>query len=329
MATNDNPAVAGNVTDTTPIDALAGILDEPEPPENGEDEAHADDDAEAGGADEVADGIDAKSEEDPDEKTEADKQDGTPEPTGGRFVEHSARVKLPDGTTTTVAELAQGYFRQSDYSRKTQEIAETRQAVENERAWVSQTTQQLQHQLGTMTAMLDQWKPRRPETSPEEDPMGWLTYQQQSEAWKEWQGSLDAQAQYLYGQQWHDYQTRLASEARAFVQKFPAMSDPEKMRTFLQEASRTFGAKYGFSQEEIASIGDHRFLLVIRDVMRADRLSAGASAVKDQIKGKPKMVRGGRRGGDPSQDAKRARIDRLRETGSRADGVRSLMDLDL
>jgi hypothetical protein len=38
----------------------------------------------------------------------------------------SAKVKLADGTEITIDELQKGYMRQSDYTKKTQELAQKR-----------------------------------------------------------------------------------------------------------------------------------------------------------------------------------------------------------
>lgn len=335
---HDNPAEAGTGADatasedfTTQIDAIAGILDDPET-DTEEDEAHAEDDAEGEGADEVADDIDAKSEEDSDDKAEDGKQD-EPQATGGRFVEHNARVHLPNGETTTVHELLQGYNRQSDYTRKSQENADIRRSLEGDRTRVGETAQQLQDQLARLSTMLDQWRPQPPDIPYEEDPIAWGKYEHQVRAWGDWQKTIENETQQFRTGQESESQKALADtmtrEHGKLVEKFPAMADEAKRHAFFEEAVKTFGTKYGFSQEELGSIVDHRLLLVIRDVMRADRLNAKAAVVKDKIEKKPKMVRGGRRGSDPNQDAKRARIERLRETGRRDDGVRSLMDLDL
>lgn len=329
MDENDTLATAGTVTDSaapadmrSTRDALADILDDPET-DTEETEAHADDEDDADPSGEAED----TSAEDSAETAEAGKEGSSAD---GRFVEHNARVKLPDGTTTTVSELAKGYFRQSDYTRKSQENAELRKAVDSERERVGQTHQQLQTQLDRMSAMLEQWKPKPPQDR--DDLAGWIQYQQQAEAYQQWQNQLDTEAKAVRDQQEaeraQETRGRIAREHGMLIEKFPAMADPAKRATFLNEAV-TFMGKYGFAKEDIGAIGDHRLILAIRDLMRADRLRTKAPQVAAQVKEKPKMVKGGKRGSDPTGDARRARIDRLRETGSRSDARRALMDLDL
>lgn len=328
MDENDTLASAGTVTDSaapavetrSTRDALADILEDPET-DTDEIEAHADDEDDAEQSDEDT------SSEDSDAGTGDSKEGSSGD---GRFVEHSARVKLPNGETTTVAELTKSYWRQSDYTRKSQENAEFRKAVESEKQRVGQTTQQLQTQLDRMSAMLEQWKPKPPQDS--EDLAGWIQYQQRAEAFQQWQNQLDTEAKAVRDQQEaersQEMRGRIAREHGMLIEKFPAMADPAKRATFLNEAV-TFMGKYGFAKEDIGAIGDHRLILAIRDLMRADRLRTKAPQVAAQVKEKPKMVKGGKRGSDPTGEAMRSRIERLRETGSRQDARRALMDLDL
>lgn len=329
MEENDTLGQPGTVTDSaapadmrSTRDALADILYDPET-DTEETEAHADDEDDADPSGEAED----TSAEDSAETAEASNEGSSPD---GRFVEHNARVKLPDGTTTTVSELAKGYFRQSDYTRKSQENAEFRKAVEGEKQRVGQTHQQLQTQLDRMSAMLEQWKPKPPQDR--EDLAGWIQYQQQAEAYQQWQNQLDAETKTLRDQKEtersQEMRGQIARENGMLIEKFPAMADPAKRATFFTEAA-TFMGKYGFSKDDIGAVGDHRLILAIRDLMRADRLRAKAPQVAAQVKEKPKMVKGGKRGSDPTGEAMRSRIERLRETGSRQDARRALMDLDL
>ncbi len=331
MDVNDTPGgEPGTVTDSAvekpTVDALADILADPDDTDTGQTEAHAEDDN-PDSSDTGDEG--AASAEDSGDEANPDQQGGS-QAADGRFVEHNARVRLPNGETTTVAELTKGYFRQSDYTRKSQENAELRKALEGDKQRSSQTTQQLQSQLDRMSAMLEQWKPRPPQDK--DDYAGWIQYQQQAEAFQQWQDQIDTEAKQLSekreAETAEENRARMIRENGMLVEKFSAMADPAKRAAFLGEAVNVLG-KYGFSREDVGSINDHRLILVIRDLMRAERLTAKAPQVAAQIKEKPKMVRGGKRGSDTAADAKRQKIDRLRETGSRADARRALMDLDL
>lgn len=322
---DNNPGegtVEGDIaSDDGAMDRLADILgDSDDDPNTDEDEALAgepDDDAEDG--------------DDPEDSDEDDQSDSDDEPenTGGKFVGDNARIKLADGTTTTVKELKDGYLRQSDYTRKRQEDAEVRKRIDAEAQRVDQTVQQLSQQHELMNSMLEQWKPQPPQDP--NDYAGFIRYQQQQAAWEQWQerlqGELKQREEVTQTERTEKLKERLQSENNQLLEKIPALKDPAKRKAFSEELTRWAGEKYGFSPEEIGSLNDHRQIVVLRDLMRAERRQAQAPKVKEQIASKPKMLKGGRRGNGPAKSAQKARADRLRETGRVSDAVNVLRGL--
>jgi hypothetical protein len=81
----------------------------------------------------------------PDEALESDSteqpEDTTPD--GPLTLTDDVKVRLPDGTELSGAEIRRGLLREADYTRKTQALAEQRGVLE-------QTVQQLSYHLGTM-----------------------------------------------------------------------------------------------------------------------------------------------------------------------------------
>lgn len=329
----------GTVTESagstmSPADSIAEILDDPDLDwDTGEDEDQAEADAteDEGDMPDVED-QDQTEEDSVDDAPEED-ADGPEELKGGKIAPVSAKVKLPDGSLTTVEELLKGYHRQSDYTRKTQELAENRKVFEAEQKRVSETTQQLQAQHARMSKMMEAWKPKRPDNV-QDDPVAYIQYQQQMETWNQWNDHLQKEHEELSTRQKQEQEKfardYLQQEYSALVQKMPSLSDPAKHNAFKSEAKKVM-AEYGFSPEEIDAVDNHRFYLVMRDLIRAKRLASKAQETKAVIQSKPKMISGGKRG-DPNA-AKRAhateRLSRLRESGSVRDGIASLMDLDL
>lgn len=337
MTDNNNP-VEGTVEATgdddkrAPVDVLADILDDPDDPDTEGDQAHAEEGDDAEAAPDGEDDADQPDAEDSDED-EASDSDDEPEDTGGRFVGHNARVKLPDGTTATVKELMDGNLRQSAFTRKTQDLAETRKRYEGLEQRVGQTAQELGQKLELVESMLEQWKPQPPED--QDDYAGWIQYQQQQQLHQQWMDNLSGHRDELRKKAEADQKEKLAEhlkeQSNLFVQKIPAMADQVKQDAFFNEAYKFMDAKYGLSQQELSAITDHRFWVAVRDLMRADRRAAALPKTREQVATKPKMLKGSKRGSmDQNQrKARDARADRLRETGRPADAVASLMDLDL
>lgn len=65
----------------------------------------------------------------PDDEAEEGEPEAEAEETPVVYAEETQVVKLADGTEVPVADLKVGYLRQSDYTRKTQEVANERKAV--------------------------------------------------------------------------------------------------------------------------------------------------------------------------------------------------------
>lgn len=349
MDENDTPLDDGTVTDSaddyaTSVDALADILGDPDEPDTDEDEVSAEDDSdeaedptnEGDEPDEDGDDVedDDESEEDSGDESAEEAEDGPEELKGGRIAPQNAKVKLPDGSLTTVDELLKGYHRQSDYTRKMQGISEDRKALEADRERASQTAQQLQEQYDRASAMLDAWKPQQPQTTYEQDPMAWGKYQADMAAWSQWNEQIGTQLSERQKQVEEEQSAQrlkyLQNENTQLVEKIPQLADDAKRKAFFSEASKAM-SEFGFSQEDIAGITDHRLVVVMRELMRLKRNSQQAPQVKQQLKEKPKMLKGGKRSDPKSVKATgaKSRLSRLSETGSVRDGVASLMDLDL
>lgn len=331
---SDNTPDTGTVESEAmgdPMDRLAEILEDPET-DTPEDEVDAEDSEDADDVEAEAETDDDETEDSEDSEEDAEEEDDEPQATGGRFVEHSARVKLSDGTTTTVEELSKSYFRQSDYTRKSQENATEREAIKAEREKVSQTFQDLQQRHDVMSAMLEQWKPQRPQSTPQDDPLAWMEYRENVAGFEEWQSSVKQQleqAKTAEMQELQKVQAEQHAEQRAkLLEKIPALADKDKATAFLDAAKKTM-AEYGFTPEEVDGLPDYRFAVVMRDLMRMKRMMAKAPSTKDDIRKKPKMLKNARRGDAPQKTARKAKFDRLRETGKVTDAVAVLNSLDL
>lgn len=336
MTVDDTPK--GTVDGDGPVeteDRLADILEDPET-DTDEDEVQADDtpdDIEDDG-DEADEDDEGEESEDSDEDDAGDDDDG-PDDTeikGGRIAPRNAKVKLDDGTLTTVEDLLKGTLRQSDYSRKTQDLAREREELKAEVERNSQASQELAQQRELVDAMLEQWKPRPPE-NPQEDPMGWITYQQQVDAWNQWQSHLKGQMQSAReraeAEQREKTMALLEKENERLIQAIPAFGDPAKRQNLFDDLVKFGTDQYGFTREEIGSIADNRMIRALFDLRQAKARAAKAPEVKDKVSKKPKVMRGSKRGSDGKNSAKRAAMDRLRETGSARDAEAALRNLDL
>lgn len=314
-------------------DALAGIIDDPEEdnvdrkPEDAADEVGPDADEPKEGDEEKGDAKDDA--EDPDKAEDEAEPDGSDKKSDGRFVEHTARVTLPDGSTTTVKDLIDGSLRQGDYTRKTTEVAESRKQADAERQRYGERTQQLDEQLAVNLQWLEMTRPQRPEVSYEEDPVAYIAFRDNADKWNEahqWvMGHVNARKAEFEKAQQEQAAAYEERETEALYGAIPALRDPAKHRAFVSEVEK-IAPEYGITAEELKGVKDHRQWLVLRDALAYRRSKARAPEVRKAIEGKPRIVKSSRRV-DPDKDKQRARhtlTERLRESGSVDDGIAAI-----
>lgn len=183
---------------------------------------------------------------------------------------YSVKVNGED-VEVTIDELQSSYSRQADYTRKTQELAQQRKAVEEQKSEVAKNEAIYKELLPKMEAALSESLGTEPdwETLYSNDPIG---YVRERDLWNEKQQKLQAvQAE----------QTRLQEEEQVKqqeqIQKYMQYGEkqilnhvPEwKDKTIQQEeklAIRDHAINdLGFTAEEINQVYDYRLLLGLRN----------------------------------------------------------------
>lgn len=323
---------AAPVAEKSAMDALADILDEPETDNAGSEAAKpAGTEAKPKSAvdDVLGDGEADDPESATDDETSTDEGSEGPRDAAGRFISPNARVRMPDGTTATVAELTQGHLRQSDYTRKTQELSEHRKEFEAQQARANETFQHLQTRYQQVDSWLEATKPQRPNVPYAQDPVAWGEYNQAKEGWDEAQRYWAAQRQETARayQEQRDTKVReyLKKETDALYRAIPAFREQSKRDAFVSAAMDAY-SELGFQRAEIAGLTDHRMILVLRDAVKWRRAQAKKETVTKELEQKPQLIRGSKRT-TPATKAdtqKRLATERLLETGSFQDGVRAI-----
>ena len=180
-------------------------------------------------------------------------------------------VTLNDGTEITLAELKSGQLRQSDYTKKTQALAQERQTLEAdmeklnaERQAYAQLLPQLQRQLsGEVTAeeqaQLEQLR--------ETDPMQYMMAKDQITARQEKAQAVKAEMERVQKSMAEEQQKQLATyiqnENAMLFEKLPEWRDQEVAKKEGQELSE-FLKSQGYTEDEIRSLYDHRGVIMAR-----------------------------------------------------------------
>lgn len=250
-------------------------------------------------------------------------------------------VALPDGSKLTGKELKalkEGQLRQADYTRKTQEIARNREALEAEAQRVTQQETQLQTITSQVLAVLQAKMPPRPDAAlAMTDP---LTYTQQmalynaaAEEVATIAGHQKQQQEESAARQDQARVTVAQQEAELLKSAFPQLADPKKARTFVSEIQSGV-QQYGFTDEEFSNAVDHRLWRMAADAVMYRKIIAAKNAApkpaEDSPKASPAPSRPGVRASDTSNrdQAMKASLDRLAKTGSLRDAARAFEYFD-
>jgi hypothetical protein len=237
-------------------------------------------------------------------------------------------------------ELVQGYSRQSDYTRKTQELASQRdQMAQLQQQWNNEISeaqaerQQYIDALGQFVqnsmAGLEQFGNINWEQLREEDPIAFVTKKEEFRDAQERVRQAQAQQQFEHDKQNKEIakmrQLAVQEEHQKLVAAVPEWNDTEKRNQMASELS-SYAVNQGFTKEELKQLIDHRSLIVLMKAQKYDALQNSDVKAK-KLKNKPKVVRSGK-GSTKKSDAKSKRIasmKRLKQTG-RAEDAASLFE---
>lgn len=322
-ATQPLPELPGSVREAQ--EALLGLMEpEEETPET--EEAQPTEEEESQPVEE-GESFEEESEEE-EEADEAEEESEEPDVEEG---EELYKVKV-DGSEqeVTLDELLSGYSRQSDYTKKTQQIAQERQQMgQLQQQWqqemIAAQTERQQYidALGqvvnqSMTG-LEEYANIDWETLKEDDPIAYVT---RRDEFREAQGNVRAmQEQQAYAMQQQEaemqnaIQYRTREEMGMLVQKVPEWKDKET-RQELTKNLREYATGQGFSPEEISSLIDHRSLIVLMKAQKYDAMQ-NSDVKSKKLKNKPSVIRAGTERSKKSGDKvkRTAQMKRLKQSG--------------
>jgi len=314
-------------------EALLGIMDslEDKPKEEQAAPTEEEESTEETQDESLEEGSEEESEEPDEEETEEDDEEETEESDEQEEEELLYAVKV-DGEEQEVSldELIKGYSRQSDYTKKTQELAEERRNIEagmdqykTELAGLQQERQQyvdaLTQVIQSSTAGLETYANVDWATLKEEDPIEYITkrdeYREMQERVRSQQHTMQIEQQKQSAQMQEVKKQLLHDEHAKLVEKVPEWGQPDSQKAMAIEI-RDYALGQGFSAEEISSLVDHRSLVVLMKAQKYDALKK-ADVKSKKIKNKPKVIRAGkgRSSGDESKSKRNAKMRRLQESG--------------
>ena len=276
--------------------------------------------------------------EEPDEDEETDEDAETEE--SDEVTLYTVKVNGED-TEVSEDELIRGYSRHSDYTKKTQELAEDRRNAEAAQAQYQAEISALQQErqqyaealsqvIQSSMAGLDQYSNIDWDTLKTDDPIEYITKRDEYREIQERVRQNQYQVQQVQQQQEAEMQEVkkrvLREEHGKLVAAVPEWAEPASQKKLATDL-RAYAINQGYSTEEIGGLVDHRSLIVLMKAQKYDALQKADVRAK-KVKNKPKVVRAGT-GTKKSQERKsqrRVQMKRLQGTGHLDDASALLED---
>lgn len=231
----------------------------------------------------------------------------------------------------TLEELQQGYSRTKDYTKKTQALAETRKAVEAEKARIEEA-KQLRDTYAQRLQVIEQMLNQTPDNEnlaelKESDPIGYaIKVAERAEREKQLQ-AVQAEKQRIAQQQQAEQQEylkkHLASEAEKLKEWIPEFRDEVKADLARKEI-RSYAKSIGFSDQELANVYDARAVQTLYKAMQYEKLMKGKSVATKKVTEAPKTLKAGaaQPQGTSEQEAIKKQFQKLRQTGKKQDAAK-------
>lgn len=349
--TQQNPQIVGELPADpgsigTAQEALLGLLesaDKPEEKPEEEEQPSTEDVEESDEAEETEKAEEAETEEaadDSDESEEPEEEEAKDEEVEESTV-YTVKVNGQD-VEVSEDELIKGYSRQSDYTQKTQELAEYRRqldgAAQQYQQEVAQTQQARAQYVDAVATAIESnythlqdfanidWE--RLKTDDREE---YLTkrddYRQAQDQIDQLKQKHTEAAQQQQQEMTQQHQQMLQEEHAKMVSIIPQWAEPETQRAIAKSLTE-FALTKGYTQEELSQLVDHRSILVLMQAKAYEDMSRKQTEVrKKQVKNKPKVVKTkAKKDKADSEKSKRTdQMKRLQQTG-RVDDAASLFE---
>ena len=234
----------------------------------------------------------------------------------------------------TLDELMSGYQRDSDYRRKTMELADERRLLEeevNRAKSESDAVAKLRQDYATRLSEIENsMKPdanidwaRLYETDPDEYHRKKIEVENKSKALETIKAERQRAIQEQQQEQSKVFNQYLEQQKKLLADKEPEYVDPVKGEG-LRKDMTSYLKKEGYSDQELNMMVDHRSFVIAKKAMLYDKMMNSKISAK-QSKTVPKMVRSGTQKtiNKDSQQSKSLK-SRLKQTGSMRDAANVL-----
>jgi hypothetical protein len=226
-------------------------------------------------------------------------------------------------------ELIKGYQQGTDYTKKSQALAEQRKAIEAERShleYVKQERQAYAQKLQALDSFLTQQHQGVDlEVLKETDPIGYaVAVAEQSQREKQLAVVRNEQqriAQQQQSEQQASLQNHLRQESEKLVSLIPELATPQG--DAVRKQIRDYAKSVGWTDQELSSVYDSRAVNTLYKAMKYEQLQKSKPELNKKLQSAPKMMRSGTSVPQAKSSQDKQAMQRLRETGKVSDAARA------
>ena len=227
-------------------------------------------------------------------------------------------------------ELKAGYSRDSDYRQKTHSLSMEKRDLESQKNSLRQSYDAKLSELNELIATADATVRQQQGSQDlqrlyEEDPTQAAKLDFELRQKQVQLNEMKTKAREAQAKQYNDF---LETQRELAATKIPEYSDPSKADQFKLNMRNSLRG-YGFNDEEIGSLADHRFLMVAKDAMSYQSLKDKRPIVQKKVANAPKVVKSGvaKSSTSSGREQIRNKIGKLRKTGTLGDAQSALLDI--
>jgi len=227
-------------------------------------------------------------------------------------------------------ELIKGYSRTSDYTKKTQTLAEQRKQVEAERAKIEEAAK-LRETYAQRLQVIEQMLSQQPEEDlsalKDSDPVGYAIKVAEKMEREKQLSAVRAEREAVQAKQMAEHQERLkahlAQEGERLKAAIPDLADEVKGEVIRKEI-RDYAKSNGWTDQELSQVYDHRAVIALYRAMQFEKLQKSKPAVQKKVNEAPKALRPGVAGQRIDKDSEQAKklAKQLKQTGRTRDAAK-------
>ena len=230
----------------------------------------------------------------------------------------------------TLDELRAGYSRDADYRRKTEDLSYEKKQFQAEAEKQRQDYSQKLNELNQAISLASQQLNSELENVDleklyEEDPVEAAKIEHKI---KRKQEKLAESMQKVRAEQQKQFQNILSEQEKLLVSKIPEFSDSDKANK-LKSDMRSYLQSYGFKDQEIGQIYDHRIVMLVNDAIKYRNMQKAKPNLASKMQKPGKMLSSGvkKTKSDENFAKRREKLNRLKKTGSIHDAHNVFLDM--